>query len=158
MDAIKKFKKYLNEQEIPDFNDFEKNILQYAVDYIENVEEGDYGDDVASSIFNTNTIIDTYFEGIKLLEAYNGDNGSGWANGLEYLFDKGDDMGMDPDNIGSMIKDGGWNAVGNLLLLLKGEELLQQSEVISRVIRSNETMTASDIEDLEDELKLFIDN
>ena len=154
MDAIKKFKNYLNEQEIPNFNNFEKKILQYAVDYIENIEEGIDGEEAAFTIFH-NISIDTYFEGIELIESYNGDNGSGWVNALEYLFEKEEEMGIE---IGNTIKDGRWDTVGSLLVLLKGEELLDQSEVISRVIRSNEVMTASDIEDLEDELNLFIDN
>ncbi len=159
MDAIKTFKKYLNEQEIPSFNNFEKEILQYAVDYIDNVEEGVDPTEVADLMFNRGDgAMSSYYDGIQLISNYNGDNGDGWANGLEYLFGKGDDMGMDPDYIGSMIKDGRWDTLGNILLLYKAEELLVASEILAQAIRTDEPLTASDIENLEDELNLFIDS
>lgn len=144
-------------QDIPYFNNFDKEVLQYAVDYIENVEEGADPNEVADLMFNRGDgAMSSYYDGIQLLTNYNGDNGEGWTNGLEFLFDRGEDMGMDSDYIGSMIKDGRWDTLGNLMLLYKAEELLIASQILADAISSNRDLTAADIEDLEKELKIFI--
>ena len=158
MDALKKFKQYLNEEEIPYFSDFDKKIFQYAVDNIENVGEGTDGDEVAREIIAAGDIINTYWEGIQLISSYPGESGSGWSNALEYIYGRADDMGLGDDFISESIKSGRWDVLGNILLEYKIEELLVASEIIAQAISSNEPLTKEDIQDLEQELDLFIDN
>ena len=154
---LKKYKAFLNEQELPNLNTFDKKILQYAADYIENVEVGEDPTDVADAIFNRGDgVIISYYDGIQLIQSYYGDNGEGWTNALEYLFEKADDMGMDSVFIGDLIKEGRWDTLGNLLLLYKAEEVLLASEVLAQLIATNEDeMTQEDIENLEQELEFL---
>tara|TARA_R110000744_G_scaffold352231_1_gene458292 strand:+ start:109 stop:252 length:144 start_codon:yes stop_codon:yes gene_type:complete len=39
MDAIKSFKKYLNEQDIPDFSESDKEILEFIKDRLDMLED-----------------------------------------------------------------------------------------------------------------------
>ena len=41
MDALNTFKKYLNEEELPEFNNFQKQILKYGLDNVEYLQPGD---------------------------------------------------------------------------------------------------------------------
>ena len=113
MDAIKSFKKYLveskkaiTEQEIPEFTDFEKEILQIGIDNIGNIEVGTSPYEAGNAIYNTDTLT-RHSDGIALL---------------------------------------------------LGADLIRRSEIIELAIKSNQDLTSGDIEDLEDELTLFVGN
>jgi hypothetical protein len=155
---LKKYKAFLNEQELPNFSKFDKMVLQYAADNIENLEEGVSPHDVANAIFYSGDgIIIYYDDGIKLLESYYGDNGEGWTNAIEYLYERTEEDGIDSSVfIGDLIKNGRWDSLGNHLLFYRGEELLLASEVLAQLIAANEDeMTKEDIEDLENELEFL---
>jgi hypothetical protein len=159
MDPIKNFRKYLNEEEFPFFNNFEKEVLQYGLDNIENLQPGAYTEEVADEIFNPpgDGIIIYNNEGVEFISKFNDrDGGSGWASGLEYAFDAADEM----DNtqyIAGLMLEGNWAGVANYIIMEMGRRLLVASEILAQKIASNdEEMSEEDIEDLKDELELFI--
>jgi len=152
----KKYKAFLNEQDLPDFNEFEKEVLQYGLDNIGNLEAGAiYPNDVANDLYNRNETIIYHHEGIDLINKFQGDDGTGWAAALEYLFRTASDMGT-VDNLLEAIAEGNWAKVASLLLLFKGEELLRGSEIIAQAVSGDDELTDEDIENLEQELELFI--
>lgn len=152
----KKYKAFLNEQDLPDFNDFEKEVLQYGLDNIENLEAGAvYPNDVANDLYNSSETVIYHHDGIELISKFQGDEGTGWAAALEYLFRMASDMGT-VDNLLEAIAEGNWAKVASILLLFKGEELLNGSEIIAQAVASDEELTDEDIENIEQELELFI--
>ena len=158
MDPLKKFQAYLNEEELPYFNNFEKQVLQYGLDHIGDVKEGDQAEDVADIMFNPegDGIIIYNQEGVDFLTKFNDrDAGSGWASALEYVFDVAADYEF-TDYISEKIQEGNWAAVANYIIAEMGRRLILGSEVLAQAISNNEQVTAEDIEDLEQELELFI--
>lgn len=154
----KKYKAFLNEQELPEFNNFEKQILQYGLDHIGDVREGEHAEDVADIMFNPegDGIIIYNQEGIEFLTKFNDrDAGSGWASALEYVFDIAEDYSF-TDYISEKIQQGNWAAVANYIIAEMGRRLIVGSEVLAQAIANEEQMTAEDIQDLEQELELFI--
>jgi len=159
MDPLKTFQKYLNEEEMPFFNNFEKQILQYGLDNIENLQPGVYAEEVGDEIFNPPG--DGAFiynsDGIEFLSNFNDrDGGSGWASALEYAFDAADEMDS-TDFIAQRIQNGNWAGVANYIIIEMGRRLLLASEVLGQKIAAgDEELSAEDIQDLEDELEIFI--
>ena len=159
MDPLKRFQRFLNEEEMPFFNNFEKQILQYGLDNIGNLEPGLDVQEVGDEIFNPAG--DGAFiynsDGIEFLSNFNDrDGGSGWASALEYAFDAADEMDS-TDFIAQRIQNGNWAAVANYIIIEMGRRLLLASEVLAQKIASgDEELSAEDIQDLEDELELFI--
>ena len=154
----KQTEKVMTEQEIPEFTNFEKEILKIGIRNIDNLKVGTHPYEAGDAIYNTDSI-DYHSEGIDLLNKYWGIAGTGWTGALEYLFEEGENRGFEPEFMSEKIAEGDWASVGNLLVFCLGEDLTRRSEVIERAIRSNqEELTSEDIEDLEDELNLFISN
>ena len=164
MDAIKSFKKYLveskkaiTEQEIPEFTDFEKEILQIGIDNIGNIEVGTSPYLAGDAIYNTDTLT-RHSDGIALLNKYQGSEGTGWTGALEYLFEEAENHGFESKSISEKIAEGNWSSIGTILALYLGADLIRRSEIIELAIKSNQDLTSGDIEDLEDELTLFVGN
>ena len=157
MDALNTFKKYLNEEELPEFNNFQKQILKYGLGNVEYLQPGDQASEVADALFNRPEMVTSYYEGITLLSNYNDANsGEGWTGALEYLFERGEDFGMS-ESLSENIKDAAWDSLASLLIYWKGEELLVASEILGQKFATgDEEMDAEDIQDLENELELFI--
>ena len=158
MDPLKTFKKYLNEEEIPFFNNFEKQILQYGLDNIGNLEPGLDIQEVGYELFNpADGIIIYNSEGIEFLSNFNYRGaGSGWAAALEFAFDAVDVM-ESTEFVAQLIQDGNWAGVANHIILEMGRSLLNTSEVLGqKESAGDEELSAEDIQDLEDELELFI--
>ena len=162
MDAIKSFKKYLveskkaiTEQEIPEFTDFEKEILQIGIDNIGNIEVGTSPYLAGDAIYNTDTLT-RHSDGIALLNKYQGNEGTGWTGALKYLFEEAENHSA--ESISKKIAEGNWSSIGTILALYLGADLIRRSEIIELAIKSNQDLTSGDIEDLEDELNLFVGN
>ena len=159
MDPLKRFQNYINEQEIPFFNNFEKEILQIGLDNIESLQPGSSVSEVGDEIFNPpgDGIIIYNNEGVEFLSNFNNrDGGSGWSSALEYAFDAAEEMGND-EFIAEMIRSGNWAGVANYLIIEMGRRLILASEVLAqKIANDDEEMSAEDIQDLEDELELFI--
>tara|TARA_R110000744_G_scaffold317248_1_gene423900 strand:+ start:520 stop:1008 length:489 start_codon:yes stop_codon:yes gene_type:complete len=162
MDAIKSFKKYLveskkaiTEQEIPEFTDFEKEILQIGIDNIGNIEVGTSPYLAGDAIYNTDTLT-RHSDGIALLNKYQGNEGTGWTGALKYLFEEAENHSA--ESISKKIAEGNWSSIGTILALYLGADLIRRSEIIELAIKSNQDLTSGDIEDLEDELTLFVGN
>ena len=159
MDALNTFKKYLNEEELPEFNDFEKEILQYGLENIEGLEPGLYASEVGDDIFNPpgDGIVIYNNEGVEFLNNFNNrDGGSGWAAALEYAFDAAEEMGND-EFLAEMIRSGNWAGVANYLIIEMGRRLIMASEVLAqKIANGDDEMDAEDIKNLEQELDLFI--
>ena len=158
MDPLKRFQRFLNEEEMPFFNNFEKQILQYGLDNIGNLEPGLDIQEVGYELFNpADGVIIYHNEGIEFLSNFNDrDGGSGWAAALEFAFDAVDEM-ESTEFVAQLIQDGNWAGVANHIFLEKGRRLLLASEVLAQKIASgDEELSAEDIQDLEDELELFI--
>ena len=82
--------------------------------------------------------------------------GYGWAAALEYAFDAAEEMGND-EFLAEMIRSGNWAGIANYLIIEMGRRLILASEILAqKIANDDEEMTAEDIEDLEQELDLFI--
>lgn len=155
---IKKYKAFINEDELPYFSNFDKEILQYGLDNIENIREGDDPYEAADQLFSDpEGLVIYHHDGINLLSNFNHrDRGDGWANALAYVFEKSDELG-DFDYVGDRIKEGNWAAIANYLINEYGKELILASDILAQAISVDKPLTVEDIEDLGDELQLFID-
>jgi hypothetical protein len=61
------------------------------------------------------------------------------------------------DFIAERVQEGNWAGVANFIIMEMGRRLLVASEILSQKIASNdEEISEEDIEDLKDELELFI--
>lgn len=159
MDPIKRFKNYINEQEIPYFSEFDKGVFDYVLNNIENLRPGDSADpmEVADHTLNNSENIIYHSEGIKFLESFEGEMGlRGWTGALEYAFNKAQDYDNE-SYISELVQSGNWAQLANFIILMKGEELMIASEVLAQKIANGDyILDAGDIQDLEDELNLFI--
>ena len=154
MDALNTFKKYLNEEELPYFTDFDKSILKFILDNIENIEEGDDVNDVVSTTLDQDTNFSNYGDALRFIESFNGEYGRGWHEAIEYLYSLADEFGEEEKNvISGYFENGQWHKVADYILLGKARELLSSSEILAqKIANGDDVMTAEDIEDLEQEL------
>lgn len=156
MDAIKSFKKYLNEQDIPDFSESDKEILEFIKDRLDMLEDKSSSDsfEVVAATFNQDYFIDDgdTAEGLRFLKTL----GNGWET-ISNIIDRSGDYGS-TDYLIEKIANKEWDAVARLYSLYRAEELMLSSEVLGqKQDRGEEELDASDIEDLRDELTIFID-
>ena len=156
MDAIKSFKKYLNEQDIPDFSESDKEILEFIKDRLDMLEDKSSSDsfEVVAATFNQDYFIDDgdTAEGLRFLKTL----GNGWET-ISNIIDRSGDYGS-TDYLIEKIANKEWDAVARLYSLFRAEELMLSSEVLGqKQDRGEEELDASDIEDLRDELTIFID-
>ena len=156
MDAIKSFKKYLNEQDIPDFSESDKEILEFIKDRLDMLDDNSSSDsfEVVAAIVNQDYFIDKgdTDDGLRFLKTL----GNGWET-ISNIIDRSGDDGS-TDYLIEKIANKEWDAVARLYSLFRAEELMLSSEVLGRKqARGEEELDASDIEDLRDELTIFID-
>ena len=156
MDAIKSFKKYLNEQDIPDFSESDKEILEFIKDRLDMLDDNSSSDsfEVVAAIVNQDYFIDKgdTDDGLRFLKTL----GNGWET-ISNIIDRSGDDGS-TDYLIEKIANKEWDAVARLYSLYRAEELMLSSEVLGRKQdRGEEELDASDIEDLRDELTIFID-
>ena len=156
MDAIKSFKKYLNEQDIPDFSESDKEILEFIKDRLDMLEDKSSSDsfEVVAATFNQDYFIDDgdTDDGLRFLKTL----GNGWET-ISNIIDRSGDDGS-TDYLIEKIANKEWDAVARLYSLFRAEELMLSSEVLGqKQARGEEELDASDIEDLRDELTIFID-
>ena len=71
------------EQDLPEFNNFEKEILQYGLENIEGLEPGSYASEVGDDIFNPpgDGIFIYNNEGVEFLTKFNNREGGLWMGG-----------------------------------------------------------------------------
>tara|TARA_R110000744_G_scaffold352231_1_gene458293 strand:+ start:327 stop:578 length:252 start_codon:yes stop_codon:yes gene_type:complete len=82
--------------------------------------------------------------------------GNGWET-ISNIIDRSGDYGS-TDYLIEKIANKEWDAVARLYSLYRAEELMLSSEVLGqKQDRGEEELDASDIEDLRDELTIFID-
>ena len=156
MDAIKSFKKYLNEQDIPDFSESDKEILEFIKDRLDMLDDNSSSDsfEVVAATFNQDYFIDDgdTADGLRFLKTL----GNGWET-ISNIIDRSGDYGS-TDYLIEKIANKEWDAVARLYSLFRAEELMLSSEVLGqKQARGEEELDASDIEDLRDELTIFID-
>ena len=156
MDAIKSFKKYLNEQDIPDFSESDKEILEFIKDRLDMLEDNSSSDsfEVVAATLNQDYFIDDgdTADGLRFLKTL----GNGWET-ISNIIDRSGDYGS-TDYLIEKIANKEWDAVARLYSLFRAEELMLSSEVLGqKQARGEEELDASDIEDLRDELTIFID-
>ena len=156
MDAIKSFKKYLNEQDIPDFSESDKEILEFIKDRLDMLDDNSSSDsfDVVNALVNEDYFIDDgdTADGLRFLKTL----GNGWETISNIIDRSGDDDST--DYLIEKIANKEWDAVARLYSLFRAEELMLSSEVLGqKQARGEEELDASDIEDLRDELTIFID-
>tara|TARA_R110000823_G_scaffold181259_1_gene313556 strand:+ start:611 stop:1081 length:471 start_codon:yes stop_codon:yes gene_type:complete len=156
MDAIKSFKKYLNEQDIPDFSESDKEILEFIKDRLDMLDDNSSSDsfDVVNATLNQDYFIDDgdTADGLRFLKTL----GNGWET-ISNIIDRSGDDGS-TDYLIEKIANKEWDAVARLYSLFRAEELMLSSEVLGqKQARGEEELDASDIEDLRDELTIFID-
>ena len=156
MDAIKSFKKYLNEQDIPDFSESDKEILEFIKDRLDMLDDNSSSDsfDVVNATLNQDYFIDDgdTDDGLRFLKTL----GNGWET-ISNIIDRSGDDGS-TDYLIEKIANKEWDAVARVYSLFRAEELMLSSEVLGqKQARGEEELDASDIEDLRDELTIFID-
>ena len=156
MDAIKSFKKYLNEQDTPDFSESDKEILEFIKDRLDMLDDNSSSDsfEVVAAIVNQDYFIDKgdTDDGLRFLKTL----GNGWET-ISNIIDRSGDDGS-TDYLIEKIANKEWDAVARLYSLFRAEELMLSSEVLGqKQARGEEELDASDIEDLRDELTIFID-
>tara|TARA_R110000822_G_scaffold33208_2_gene94923 strand:- start:1001 stop:1471 length:471 start_codon:yes stop_codon:yes gene_type:complete len=156
MDAIKSFKKYLNEQDIPDFSESDKEILEFIKDRLDMLDDNSSSDsfEVVAATLNQDYFIDDgdTADGLRFLKTL----GNGWETISNIIDRSGDDDST--DYLIEKIANKEWDAVARLYSLFRAEELMLSSEVLGqKQARGEEELDASDIEDLRDELTIFID-
>ena len=156
MDAIKSFKKYLNEQDIPDFSESDKEIFEFIKDRLDMLDDNSSSDsfDVVNATLNQDYFIDDgdTADGFRFLKTL----GNGWET-ISNIIDRSGDDGS-TDYLIEKIANKEWDAVARLYSLFRAEELMLSSEVLGqKQARGEEELDASDIEDLRDELTIFID-
>ena len=164
MEELNRFKKYLveskdsvssskiNEEDMPEFTETDKEILQFVADHIGAVEEGSEPNpfEVANSTLNQYYFINkgNVKEGLDFLKR------AGGIDIFDFLFEKADEFSM-VDSIVEDIKNKEWDSVARLYALWRGEEVLLASEIIAQAIATDEPFTEEDIEDLEKELNFL---
>jgi hypothetical protein len=156
MDAIKSFKKYLNEQDIPDFSESDKEILEFIKDRLDMLDDNSSSDsfEVVAATFNQDYFIDDgdTDDGLRFLKTL----GNGWET-ISNIIDRSGDDGS-TDYLIEKIANKEWDAVAGIYIVFRAEELMLSSEVLGqKQARGEEELDASDIEDLRDELTIFID-
>ena len=156
MDAIKSFKKYLNEQDIPDFSESDKEILEFIKDRLDILDDNNSSDsfEVVNAIVNQDYFIDKgdTDDGLRFLKTL----GNGWET-ISNIIDRSGDDGS-TDYLIEKIANKEWDAVAGIYIVFRAEELMLSSEVLGqKQARGEEELDASDIEDLRDELTIFID-
>ena len=156
MDAIKSFKKYLNEQDIPDFSESDKEILEFIKDRLDMLDDNSSSDsfEVVAATLNQDYFIDDgdTADGLRFLKTL----GNGWET-ISNIIDRSGDDGS-TDYLIEKIANKEWDAVARVYSLFRAEELMLSSEVLGqKQARGEEELDASDIEDLRDELTIFID-
>ena len=153
MDPLKRFQRFLNEEEIPNFSDTDKEILEFIKDRTDMIEVGSLPQEIADYTLNQDYFVDQgdEEEGKSFLERA----GGAWEI-LDFIFERSEDFGM-TDSVIDDIKNKKWDSLARLYALYRAEELLLASEVLAQKIASgDEELSAEDIQDLEDELELFI--
>ena len=156
MDAIKSFKKYLNEQDTPDFSESDKEILEFIKDRLDMLDDNSSSDsfEVVAATLNQDYFIDDgdTADGLRFLKTL----GNGWET-ISNIIDRSGDNGS-TDYLIEKIANKEWDAVARVYSLFRAEELMLSSEVLGqKQARGEEELDASDIEDLRDELTIFID-
>ena len=156
MDAIKSFKKYLNEQDIPDFSESDKEIFEFIKDRLDMLDDNSSSDsfEVVAATLNQDYFIDDgdTADGLRFLKTL----GNGWET-ISNIIDRSGDYGS-TDYLIEKIANKEWDAVARSYSLYRAEELMLSSEVLGqKQDRGEEELDASDIEDLRDELTIFID-
>ena len=149
MRELENFRKYLREEEVPTFTEIEKEILQFALDNIGNIPEGEYADDMANSLLNLDYFTDNDKEGREFLERV------GVLDALAYILD------MERDRFGDYysdkyIRDKDYQGLANVYAYYLGEELLYQIPTYQRLLDDGDNLTNDMIGALEDELEFLL--
>ena len=153
---MKTFKKYLNEQDTPDFSESDKEILEFIKDRLDMLDDNSSSDsfEVVAATLNQDYFIDDgdTADGLRFLKTL----GNGWET-ISNIIDRSGDDGS-TDYLIEKIANKEWDAVARVYSLFRAEELMLSSEVLGqKQARGEEELDASDIEDLRDELTIFID-
>ena len=165
MDPLKTFRKYIlveskepvsltkiNEMsELPTFSQTDKEILRFMADNTDFIDEGAEASEVSDYLLNQ----DYFINKGKTQEGKDFLSRSGGLDSLEIVMERSREYG-DVDYIADYIAKGDWDKIANLYALFRGEEILLASEVLAPLIANDETLDAEDIQDLEQELELFI--
>jgi hypothetical protein len=148
---LKKYKAFLNEQELPNFSDVDKEILQFMADNVELIEVGDYVDEIANKLGNRAYFTTYHSEGLDFLQR------AGGLKALGYILDKereysGEVSGETIDNL----TEENYSPLANLYAFFKVEELILASDVYAqKIARNEEEMDQQDIDDLGEELNFL---
>ena len=116
-------------------------LVQYAIDGLENVSEGVYAADLHNELFNTDYFIIGTYEAKKWLE-----NNPGVFEAIEEIRD------YEQSNFGQVSTDfSNPEKVVNMYAYIKGEEILQEPKTLQD--KWNDRLTAEDIEEIKKELE-----
>ena len=166
MDPLKTFRKYIlveskepvsltkiNEMsELPTFSQTDKEILRFMADNTVFIDEGAEANEVSDYLLNQDYFIN---EG-ETQEGKDFLSRSGGLDSLEIVMNSVQHEYGDVDYIADYIAKGEWDKIANLYALFRGEEILLASEVLAPLIANDERLDAGDIQDLQQELELFI--
>ena len=119
-------------------------LINYAIEGLNNVNAGTYGCDLHHELFNTDYFIIGYYQAEQWLIANVG------------IFAAiGEIVKYEKDNFGEVLTDiESSEKVVNMYAYIKGEEILQDCPTLQK--RWNEKLTASDIKKIKKELNALI--
>ena len=164
MDHFQTFRKYLlvesenglplsklKEQDMPEFSEIDKEILQFMADNVDQIEVGDYVDEVANRLGNEAYFTTYHSDGFDFLQR------AGGLKALAYILDKERDLiGEVSEETIDDLKEENYSPLANLYAFYKVEELILASEIYAqKIARGEEEMDQQDIEDLKTELEFL---
>lgn len=115
-------------------------LVQYAIDGLENVNEGTYGCDLHNELFNTDYFIIGYYQAEEWLK-----NNVGIFAAIEEIKE------YEQSNFGEVTTDlSSSEKVVNMYAYIKGEEILSELQTLQDKL--NDRLTAEDIEAIKEEL------
>ena len=144
--------KKLKENEMKEYSETDKQILDFMADNAELVDEGTDIDEIFHFLVNEAYFTLDSVAGKKFLKD------AGGLDALAYIIEQEDyeTMGGGDGSILSLLKERSYEGLANLYVYYRGQEILQDSEVLSQKRAADEdTMDQADIEQLEEELRFL---
>lgn len=151
MNELENFRKFLKEEDdLPSFSKSDIEILEFMLDNIGNLSEGDEPYDIVQNLLNSDYFTIYHDEGAEFLENI------GVLRALSYVFEKENELvGEISKELGRNIADESWSSIANLYAYYRGEELLDSLETYRRLIEDDEKLTENDIAEIKDELEFL---
>ena len=143
--------KKLKENDMKEYSETDKQILDFMADNTELIEEGSDIDEIDGPLVNEAYFTLDDVAGKKFLKD------AGGIDALAYIIEQ-DEMFFGEVDQGTvqLMKERRYDGLANLYVFYRGKELLEDSEVLKQKIAADDDeMDQADIEQLEEELRFL---